>query len=136
MKLSAKASYAIRALTELARPSKKDWVRSKDLAKKISVSPDFLAQIILALKKKGLVKSQRGVRGGIRLAKNPDKINLRQIIEAVEGKIALKECFEDESSCAFYANCPFIQALKEGQNRMLSVYEGKTLADLVRDKDV
>lgn len=131
MKLSAKSSYAIRALTELAKLPKKDWVKSKDLAKKIAVSPDFLAQIILDLKKAKLVQSQRGVGGGIKLAKRPKEIDLRQIIEAVEGKIALKKCFEDESSCAFYATCPFVGALKEGQNQMLKVYEKKTLEELV-----
>lgn len=131
MKLTAKASYAVRALTELARFPKKDWVKSKELADEIDVSPDFLAQIVLDLKKAGLVKSQRGIGGGIKLAKEPREINLKQIIEAVEGKIALKKCFEDESACAMYSRCPFAGALKEGQDQMLAVYEKKTLAQLV-----
>jgi len=132
MKLSAKSSYAIRALTELAKTPSKSWVKSKELAKEIAVSPDFLAQIVLELKKAGLVKSQRGIGGGIRLAKDPKEINLREIIEAVEGKIALKKCFEDETSCTFSASCPFAKTLREGQDQMLDVYEKKTLAQLVQ----
>ena len=133
MRLSAKSSYAIRALTKLARLSAKGWVKSRTLAEEIAISPDFLAQIILSLKKAGLIESQRGVGGGIKLAKDPGEINLKQIIEAVEGRIALKKCFEDESACAFYSSCPFAEALKEGQDQMLEVYEKKTLAQLVQE---
>lgn len=136
MKLSAKASYAIRAVVELTKVSSKDWVKSKDLAQKIDAPPDFLAQIVLDLKKAGLIKAQRGIGGGVKLAKDPRKINLKQIIEAVEGKVAIKKCFENESACPHYPNCPFVQTLKDGQNQMLAVYEKRTLADLVKEKNV
>lgn len=134
--MTARASYATRALTQLAQVKSKDWVKSKDLAKKIDISPDFLAQIVLDLKKAGLIKAQRGIGGGVKLAQDPRKINLKQIIEAVEGKIVLKKCFEDESSCAFYSSCPFVRTLKEGQNQMLSVYEKKTLAQIVKEGEL
>lgn len=134
MKLTAKASYAVRALTGLAQVKSQDWVKSKDLAEEVDVSSDFLAQIVLDLKNAGLIRAQRGVGGGIKLAKDPKEINLKEIIEAVEGKIALKECFENEKACAHYASCPFVQTLKEGQNQMLTVYEKKTLAQIVKEE--
>ncbi len=89
--ISAKGEYAILAMLALSLHSGKKPLQVKSIAKKKSIPPRFLEQVMSALKKKGLVESVRGPYGGYRLTRSPDKIYFGEVIQAVEGPIAAND---------------------------------------------
>lgn len=89
MKITAKSDYAILALFHLAAESSSQPVQARDISVRQQIPHRFLEQILLNLKKAGLVHSVRGAKGGYQLALPPSKITLRHAIEAVEGGIQL-----------------------------------------------
>lgn len=105
--LTQKVDYGLIILISLARNSGDDHLSIKKIADQSHVSFLFLQKIAGLLQKAGLIKAERGKFGGYRLAKNPDQLNLREIIEALEGPIALVPCLKslDEQSCKHSTYC-------------------------------
>jgi len=81
--LSATQEYALRAMTQLARKAPSS-AKTADIAKAVEVPGSYLAKIIRDLRIAGLVRSQRGVNGGVSLAKPPKNITLLDVMETVE----------------------------------------------------
>lgn len=91
MRVSAKVDYALRAIVELAATAPSDTqelVTSERLATAQAIPPKFLENILLELRRAGLVSSQRGAEGGYRLGRPPAEISIADVIRAVEGPIA------------------------------------------------
>jgi Rrf2 family protein len=88
VKLSVKSDYAMRAVLELARAFPSGEVqRVEDIAARHGVPPNYLVQILLELKTRGLVRSVRGKEGGYRLAKPPVEITFGAVLRAVHGEV-------------------------------------------------
>ncbi|MEW5705334.1 MAG: Rrf2 family transcriptional regulator [Actinomycetota bacterium] len=128
MNISRKAEYAIRAMVDLAINYEQQPILSKDIAKRQDIPQKFLVQIIPSLKSSGLVSTVRGAGGGIYLGKRPDEINIRQIIEAIEGPIALNHCLIGATGCHRKPTCPIHRTWQSAQDKMLSVLESTTLS--------
>jgi Rrf2 family protein len=91
MKISQKLEYACRALAQLARRHDgRTLTRLEELAQREAVSANFLVQILNDLRRAGLVASRRGQAGGYLLARAPQSMTLRQVVEAVDP--ALLQC--------------------------------------------
>jgi Rrf2 family protein len=91
MRISQKLEYACRSLAQLAKHHDgRTITRLEELAQREAVSRNFLVQILNDLRRSGLVDSRRGKSGGYLLARAPDAITLRQIVESVEP--SLLEC--------------------------------------------
>ena len=91
MKISQKLEYACRALTQLAKHHDgRTLTRLEELAQREAVSANFLVQILNDLRRAGLIESRRGMAGGYLLARPPQTITLRQIVDAVDP--ALLQC--------------------------------------------
>jgi len=89
MKISAKAEYACLAVLELAlRADQPEPVRASDIAEANDIPQRFLVQILLQLKGAGYVASTRGSSGGYRLAVEPDKLTLWEVIQTIDGPAA------------------------------------------------
>ena len=88
MKLSVKSDYAARAVLGLARhfPSQ-SALRAEDLASEQGIPANYLVQILIELKAKGIAKSIRGKEGGYLLARTPAEITLGDILRAVHGEV-------------------------------------------------
>lgn len=87
MHVTAKADYAVRAVVELAGSSQEAPRKVDDVAKAQSIPVSFLENILTQLRSSGIVRSQRGPEGGYWLARPAEKLNLAQIIRAVEGPL-------------------------------------------------
>jgi Rrf2 family protein len=86
MKISAKAEYACLAILALARPRSDDSpVRIREIAESNGIPERYLVQILLQLKGAGLVHSTRGAAGGYRLARDPSRISLGEVLLAIDG---------------------------------------------------
>jgi Rrf2 family protein len=87
VRLTARADYALRAAAELAAAAPAQ-MKAAELARAQDIPPKFLENILLDLKKSGLVASQRGAEGGYTLARDAADIRLADVIRAVEGPLA------------------------------------------------
>ena len=98
MKFSTKAEYGLRAIVHLDKTGKKP-VSLALIAKKESLSLAYLERLFAKLKKAGLVKAEKGVKGGYLLTKPASKIKVLQIIEALEGSVAPYDCVDGQKIC-------------------------------------
>jgi Rrf2 family protein len=136
MKLSVRGEYALRALLVLARDFQEDdsVVRIQEISKKQNIPKRFLEQILNDLKSAHLVESKRGVAGGYRLRRRPDRINMAEIIRHIEGPLAPVSCvsekFYEKCSCPDEARCAIRSVMKETRDAIVQIMERVTLADL------
>ncbi|MFM2220849.1 MAG: hypothetical protein RLZZ553_597 [Verrucomicrobiota bacterium] len=85
MRISQKLEYACRALAQLAKHHGAHTItRLDELAQREAVSANFLVQILNDLRRAGLVESKRGKEGGYMLAKEPQLISLKEIVDAID----------------------------------------------------
>lgn len=104
-----------------------------EIASRQEVPPRFLEQLMLALRRSRMVESKRGARGGYSLVRRPDRITLREIVEALEGTVVLLDCLDEtaERGCERASSCAIREALMQAQGRMLRSLESWSLADLL-----
>jgi Rrf2 family protein len=136
MKLSVRGEYALRALQVLARDYQEDdsVVRIQEISDKQNIPKRFLEQILNDLKSAGVVESKRGVAGGYRLRRPPEKITLAEIIRHIEGPLAPVSCvsekFYEKCSCPDESRCAIRSVMKETRDAIVEIMERVTLADL------
>lgn len=85
MKLSSRSEYGIRALLELAQRQGRGPVLSRAIAERQDIPDAYLNQLLLTLRKAGLIQSMRGPSGGHQLARPPERISMAEVISALEG---------------------------------------------------
>ncbi|MGL4854384.1 MAG: RrF2 family transcriptional regulator [Lentisphaeria bacterium] len=106
MKLSTKARYGVRILAAIAVESKSGRSsRGRVIAEQQNISEPYLEQIMIPLKTKGLVSTQRGCKGGYSLARRAEEITLLEIIELFEGRLNVVDCVGD-GDCSRIERCP------------------------------
>ncbi len=131
MKLSTKGQYGTRALLDLALYEKGEPVPLKDIAQRQQIPLQYLEHLITPLITAGIVRSIRGAKGGIMLAKNPEEIRLNEVIQALEGPIGPTECLNNPGVCGRSASCVTRDVWDELKKAMEGVLEGTTLQNLV-----
>lgn len=136
MKLSKKSEYGLRALLELALVHEKTTLQRRDIADRQHIPVEFLEQILLTLKRAGLVSSRRGVNGGYDLIKQPNEITLGQVIRILDGPLAPISCvsrtaYQKCNDCP-YTNkprCPVQQVMGTVRDAIAGVLDHYSLAD-------
>ena len=88
MKLSLKSEYAILAVVDIAKNQSDGLVKTEDIAKRQQIPKLYLDQIMLSLKRAGIVHSRRGFRGGYSLARLPENIFISEVVRLMDGAIA------------------------------------------------
>src|SRR2546422_11585767 len=88
MRISAKGEYAIKAMLDLSMREAAGLVSIQEIASRQSIPQRYLEQVLLQLKRGGLLTSKRGASGGYHLTKSPDDITVGEVLRAVEGPTA------------------------------------------------
>ena len=130
MVITRATEYAIRTVIFLAKQPEGEIVLKKDICRTQEVTPAFLTKILQPLIKAGIVSSQRGVGGGFLLARDPQDINLLDLLEAEEGPLRLNHCLVEVGTCQRDTNCAAHQVWTEAQGEMVKVLEKHSIADL------
>jgi Rrf2 family protein len=130
LQISRKVDYALRALIYLTRHEGDGACTLGNIAAHVSVSPQFLAKIVEELAHRGLVRSRRGARGGYALARAAADISFNDVIEAVEGPIALNSCLDGREDCTLLPSCAMLSVWQEAQRRLVDVFTSTSLADM------
>ncbi|WP_303838154.1 Rrf2 family transcriptional regulator [Ruminococcus flavefaciens] len=121
MKISTKGRYALRMLYDLALHHEEGYVSLKDIADRQGISKKYLEQIVPLLNKTGLLRTNRGNKGGYMLAGSPDDITVGDVLKATEGSLAPVACLDFEPN-----ECP-----RAGECSTLFIWEGlfKSITD-------
>ena len=113
MQIPRKIEYALRAMIHLA--DHPDGVaRGTEIATQEHIPKYYLEKVIRDLMRGGLVRARRGPGGGYHLARPPETISFRDVIEAVEGPIALNLCVEGGTQCSSAADLPDVSRVGRG----------------------
>lgn len=134
MRLTVFTDYTLRTLIYLAlRPD--TLVTISDIADSYHISNNHLMKVVHQLALSGDVTTVRGQRGGLRLARAPEHINVGQVVRRSESDLDLVPCFGSQQDCLIRAACKFAKAVDEASHAFMATLDGYTLADLVEPRD-
>jgi Rrf2 family protein len=132
MQIPRRVDYGLRAIIYLSTQEPEKCCSIAEIARQQNVPRKFLEKIIQDLMRRGLIKSKRGSCGGYTLARSPDEISFYDVIEALEGPIAVNACMDDELSCDQLPRCAMVGVWSEIQQKVTEVFTRTTLANLSR----
>ena len=135
MHMSTRGRYGVRLMVALAANYGSGITLLRDVARREQISEKYLGQIVIPLKNAGLLTSQRGSRGGYALARPPAEVTVKDVVEAIEGKIAAVLCVHDPEACARASSCVATRVwkqLSEDIERSLSSFTLEALARQAR----
>jgi Rrf2 family protein len=135
--LNKKTQYAFQALMYLAEHQNNEPVLIAEIAANKKIPLKFLENILLELRKAGILESKKGKGGGYFLNLPPSKIRLADIIRKIDGPIAMLPCvslyFYQRCSNCDEKNCGLHDTMIEVRDATLKILEGKTVADLIKE---
>jgi Rrf2 family protein len=132
MQLTLAGEYAIRAMIYMAgRPFGTSFTIA-EIAVKNRVPDKFLRKILPQLTAAGLIQSQRGKGGGLKLKMQADQITPLHIIQAIEGDMALNKCLIDNDFCSDSRWCSMHVLWAEAQKNIKKILSGKSVAELAK----
>jgi Rrf2 family protein len=137
VKFSQKTDYALRALVELGRqPQPCGHLSCRAIATNQRIPERFCEQVLAALRRAGLIESQRGASGGVRLVRKPETVTVSDVVDVIEGPVVTKgsiDPFDDESRALAHSSIQemWLDLQITVRDRLASV----TIADLISRQD-
>ncbi len=131
MQLTRREEYGLKGLVFLAKQPKRGVVLVGEISKVQGIPKQFLAKIFQRLSKAGVLRSVRGAKGGFTLGRPAGQITMREVIEALEGPIAINRCLLRRGECQEEEGCSLRGVWEEAQEGLLGVLGRTTIADLV-----
>jgi Rrf2 family protein len=95
LRFTKKADYGLMAIHYIAFHQHDGVVNAKRIAEDLGIPAELLAKILQRLAKRRLIKSQNGPKGGYVLAREPRKIMVGDVLRAIEGPLAIVQCYQD-----------------------------------------
>ncbi len=145
LQLSTRGRYGVRLMVALSLHYGQGSSLLRDLARQEGISEKYLGQIVIPLKASGLVTAQRGAHGGYSLARPPEAITVKDVVEAIEGAIAPVpcvdpeagsgpgECGDDGNGCDRATTCVATRVWKKLRDDIRGSLASFTLAALARE---
>lgn len=134
--VSRGADYGIRAMLDLASQPVDQRTVTEQIAERQGIPVAFLSKVVAQLTQSGLLRTYRGAAGGVFLGRPADDINLRQVLEAVQGPIVLNQCTGPYDGCPKAATCPACRVFLEAQKSLQEMLERASLAELAVEGDL
>ncbi len=132
MKISTRGRYSLRMMIDLAQHYNNGFVALKDISERQDISKKYLEQIIPFLNRSNLLLSNKGHMGGYKLAKSPEEITVREILESAEGSLAPVSCMDNFPNlcekCNECVTLPIYQGLYDVVTRY---FDSITLEDII-----
>jgi len=126
---SKKIDYGIMLMASLPEYGANHYRSLQDVAAERKLSAGFLSQVMMPLKKAGLVIAKEGVSGGYQLSKPSKTITLSEVVEAIEGPLHLTNCQDTEKKCACEKTCPTKGLWTDLQTLMKNYLQQRSIAD-------
>jgi Rrf2 family protein len=131
MQITRQADYALRAMIYLSKLEPTQRAATSQIADVQHIPPSFLAKIISQLSIAGLIHTSRGARGGVSLARSPEDISILEVVEAIDGPIALNECTAAAGTCQFGEDCPMRPIWCDTQDELINKLRATTFAHVM-----
>lgn len=133
MRLTQEADYALRVVLYLCKLGMEEKTEAKTIASCENIPVRFLLKLLRKLVHANIVKSFRGVGGGYTIAREPQNITLKQVIEAIEGTIYVNRCLYDSAYCNLNRTntCDVHKALEKVQRNLISELESITFRKIM-----
>lgn len=134
--ISRKTDYSLRMLAELVK-SESDIVSVRTAAEKNSIPYSFARSIQHDLVRAGIIESARGSHGGMKLSVDPKKITILEIIEAIQGPVAVAACGHsgvDGGPCPFRPECHYNPVWCEAEHMLRDYFKSVTLYQVVCER--
>ncbi len=131
MNLTKESEYALRGMAWLATHPPGEVVSLAEIAEVQQLPSTFLAKIFQKLARHGFLEAERGRGSGYALREAPSNIRVREVLEAIEGPLALKRCVLWTGTCSDSDPCPLHHRLKEFRSQIDRVLDEVTLAEYV-----
>ena|SRR3990172_5846115 len=135
MRLMKASEYGIHGVIYLAMQPKDKITVLDEVAEAQKIPKSYLSKIFQAYTKAGILKSYRGANKGFALAKSPDKITLKELIESCEGKLFHDECLLGKGDCPRNERCTVSVKWREAVEAMNKILEVTTLEQLKQNLD-
>ena len=127
MQIPRRVDYGLRAVIYLSLQDPERCCSIAEIAQQQGVPKKFLEKIIQDLIRGGLIKSKRGACGGYTLARSPDEISFYEVIEALEGPIAVNACMDQHMNCEQLPRCSILNVWREVQRQVTEVFTSTTI---------
>lgn len=135
MQITRQADYAVRAVYHLSKLEPGERAATSQIAKAQQIPPSFLAKIVSQLSVAGLLQTSRGARGGVSLARSPEKISLLEVIEAIDGPILLNVCVSGNgNNCYFGDTCPIAPIWCDAQTELVDRLKESTFDQFIPEE--
>ena len=129
MKLSTRSRYGTRLMLDLAGYYGRGPVHLSEVAARQEISVKYLEQLIIPLKRQGLIQSLRGPKGGYILSRAPERITFAEIVRVLEGSSSMTECVDNPDACHKSKDCPTREVWIQATRSMYEQLESISLAD-------
>lgn len=132
MQLTMMGEYAIRAMLHLSARPFGTMVSISTVSDEWNIPQSFLRKISAHLAKARLIITQRGIGGGLSLARPAEEITILDVMEAIEGPLSLNKCLINPQVCSRSSWCAVHGLWSEGQEKLKETLRSRSLAELAR----
>lgn len=129
--ISKTAKYALRAVLYIARESEDAPVRANEIAEVLGVPGNYLSKILHTLARAGTLNSERGPRGGFRLARTADEVWLADLLEALDPSALRPDCLLGNPECSDQAGCAVHERWRAVREPVCRFFRETTIADVL-----
>ena len=136
MKFSSRGEYGVRAMVSLAKSYGQGPMSITAMAKDSSVPYAYLEQLIVPLRRAGLVESKRGAQGGYRLTRSPELVRVGEVYRVMEGPVAPMDCVSEDpadQTCPLIDGCQTRPVWLKVRDSIVDALDSMTLADLIAE---
>jgi len=132
MKFTKESENALECLSYLASRPTRTIVQASDIAEAVDVSPAFMSKILQKLARTKIVRGSRGNPRGYGLARPPERISVRAVLEAIEGEDVFKRCLFGSESCSEERACALHPMWRKTRPQLRSALTELSVRDLAR----
>jgi Rrf2 family protein len=133
LRLSKKADYALIAMKHLALRPDQAAASAREIAEQYDIPVELMAKVLQRLAREGLLASHQGTRGGYQLSRSPSAISVADVIQAVDGPLAVTACATDEENCEQFSKCSVRDPLWKIKERILLALQMCSITELAAD---
>ena len=133
LRLSKKADYALMAMKHLAVRGDQGSSSAREIAEQYDIPIELMAKVLQRLVRRGLLVSHQGTRGGYQLGRMPSQISVADVIQAIEGPVAVTACSTEEGQCEQFSKCNVRDPLFRVRDRILAALGECTIAELASE---
>src|SRR5439155_19565313 len=136
LRLSKKADYALMAMKHLAADAPHGTASARAIAERYDIPLELLAKVLQQLTRRGFLVSQMGINGGYHLARPTSAISVADVIQAIDGPLAITACGPADERCDQFSKCNVRDPLWRVKDRIIAVLQTVNLSEMASSDEI